>query len=277
MKERSIGFESIVPSNDKPSVVSEPGEDTLHFPSFAVAAQRASVLQRRFDAALAMGTDDFDAALGQALAKRVAVVSFVHDQPLRLGARTPPSRPGHSHGFQRFFGQRDFARGCRVKSVSQRKTLAVCHHHPLCALPPLGFSHRRAPFFAGANEPSMNDSLQSNCPRSSSSPKNVRQMRSHVPSTSHSVRRRQHVEALGYCLGSAAHGAPVHRIHKMPSKTGRSATRGRPPFGLGLAFGNNCSIFCHCSSLNNLRDFEAIGFTSDSLLHKITHSYKSKI
>jgi hypothetical protein len=40
-----------------------------------------------------------------------------------------------------------------VKVVSQRKTAAVDHHHPLRPLAPLGFSDSAAPFFAGAKLP----------------------------------------------------------------------------------------------------------------------------
>jgi hypothetical protein len=47
-----------------------------------------------------------------------------------------------------------------VKVVSQRKTRAVNHHHPLRSLAPLGLAHGGAPFFAGAKLPSRKDSLQ---------------------------------------------------------------------------------------------------------------------
>jgi hypothetical protein len=42
-------------------------------------------------------------------------------------------------------------RGCRTKVLSQRKTLAVDHHHPLRALAPLGFSDSSALFWQEQN------------------------------------------------------------------------------------------------------------------------------
>jgi hypothetical protein len=57
--------------------------------------------------------------------------------------------------------------------VSQRNTFAVDHHHPLCALAPLGPADAFAPFFAGAKLPSTNASDQYSCPFSSSSARNA--------------------------------------------------------------------------------------------------------
>jgi hypothetical protein len=61
-----------------------------------------------------------------------------------------------------------------VKVVSQRKTPAVDHHHPLRALAPLGLADRGAPFLAGAKLPSINDSLHLICWRSFNSPRKER-------------------------------------------------------------------------------------------------------
>jgi hypothetical protein len=74
-----------------------------------------------------------------------------------------------------------------VKVVSQRKTAAVDHHHPLRPLAPLGFSDSAAPFFAGAKLPSRNDSLHCNCRRSFNSLRNVRQMFNQTPRSGEST------------------------------------------------------------------------------------------
>ena len=103
--------------------------------------------------------------------------------------------------------------------VSQRNTLAIDHHHPLCTLAPLGFADSSAPFFTEAKLPSINASLQSNKPLRFSSPRNVRQIVSHTSCSSQSCSRRQHVAGEGYSAGRSCHLAPLRAIHKMPSST----------------------------------------------------------
>jgi hypothetical protein len=70
--------------------------------------------------------------------------------------------------------------------LSQRKTLAVDHHHPLRTLAPFGFSDPSAPFLAGAKLPSQKDSLHCNCFRSLSLARNARQILSQRPCSSQS-------------------------------------------------------------------------------------------
>jgi hypothetical protein len=132
---------------------------------------------------------------------------------------------------------------------SHRNTLAVDHHHPLRTLAPLGFSDLRAPFFAEANEPSMNVSSQWSRPRASSWPRKARHIRSHVPSSSHCRRRRQHVDPLGYPSGRSRHRAPVFKTQRIPSTTSRLLTRGRPPWGERRGRGRCGSILAHCASV----------------------------
>jgi hypothetical protein len=114
-----------------------------------------------------------------------------------------------------------------VKVVSQRKTRAVDHHHPLRPLAPLGFPDSTAPFLAGAKLPSRNDSLHFRCWRWFKSLSNARQMFSQMPCSSQSRSRRQHVEGCGYFPGRSCPRAPLRRIHKMPSSALRSGARGR--------------------------------------------------
>jgi hypothetical protein len=121
--------------------------------------------------------------------------------------------------FYRFFEQRDLRWGCRVQVVSQRNTFAVDHHHPLRSFAPFGLSDAFAPFFAGAKLPSVNASAQSSCPRWSSSERKALHAFSHTSCSSQSRSLLQQVEALGYCFGRSAQGAPVRSIHKMPSNT----------------------------------------------------------
>jgi hypothetical protein len=145
-----------------------------------------------------------------------------------------------------------------VKVVSQRKTLAVDHHHPLRALAPLGFADSVAPFLAGAKLPSRNDSLHFNCWRSFSSPRKARQIVSQTSCSSQSRSLRQQVEGEGNSLGKSCQRAPLRSIHKMPSNTLRSSDGGRPPRGRGGRLGSKGRIFSHWASVSN-RPYRAIG------------------
>jgi len=111
--------------------------------------------------------------------------------------------PSYPDGRERRLREPDFRRGCRVKVVSQRNTLAVDHHHPLRSFAPLGFSDSRAPFLAGAKLPSGIDSLHFSCWRSFNSLRNACQIASQTPCSSQSRNGRQHVEGCGYFSGNA--------------------------------------------------------------------------
>src|SRR5439155_1663120 len=126
-------------------------EGALDFPAPAVAPQRSSVLGRRLASIPTMRRDQFDPALRQPRSQRVTVVTTISDQAQRLLPRPP--RVGsatYADGRERRFRELRFVRGCRTKVLSQRKTLAVDHHHPLRALAPLGFSDASAHFLAEA-------------------------------------------------------------------------------------------------------------------------------
>jgi hypothetical protein len=138
-----------------------------------------------------------------------------------------------------------------VKVVSQRKTLAVDHHHPLRPLAPLGFADACAPFWAGAKLPSRNASLHCNCWRSFNSARNARQIVSQTPCSSQSRSRRQQVDGEGNSAGKSCQRAPLRSIHKIPSSTARWSLGGRPPRGRGRCRGSNGWIFSHCASVSS--------------------------
>jgi hypothetical protein len=144
---------------------------------------------------------------------------------------------------------------------SQRNTLAVDHHHALRTLSPLGFADVGAPFFADANEPSMNTCSHPIRPRASSSSRNARHMANQVPSASHCRKRRQQVDPLGYPSGRSRQRAPVLRTHKIPSTTSRWLTRGRPPVRERRGRGRCGAIFAHCASVS--RTLRLATLTSD--------------
>jgi len=184
-----------VPPHNQAAEVAEPSESPFNGPAATVPPQRTAVLRRWPNATTLVRSHQLYPTTPEAVAQRVAVIRLVGDQPIGFLPRPAGSRATRdSDGGQRLFDERDFRRGRRLQVVSQRKTLAVDHHHPLRTLAPLGFPDFLAPFFAGAKLPSINASLQSNCRRSSNWPRNVRQISSQTPCSSHAFSRRQHVE-----------------------------------------------------------------------------------
>src|SRR6266478_4508692 len=155
MKERAIYRERAVVAHHQAAEISEPGVGAFDDPATPVPPQRSAILRRRFLAVGAMRRDQFDSAPCQPLTQRITVVGLVGDHPHGLLSRpTRTMTPTYADRRKRGFREPDFRRGCRVKVVSQRKTAAVDHHHPLRPLAPLGFSDSSAPFLAGAKLPS---------------------------------------------------------------------------------------------------------------------------
>src|SRR5256885_982402 len=171
---------------------------------------------------------------------------------------------------ERRFRKPRFVRGCRTKVLSQRKILAVDHHHPLRALASLGFSDSSAPFLAGAKLPSRKDSLHCSCFRWLSSARNARQILSHTPCSSQSRSLRQHVAGEGNSSGKSCQRAPLRRIHKRPSSTLRSEARGRPPRRRERGRGSKGRTFSHWASVNR-RPYRAIGPPAALLTLFISH------
>jgi hypothetical protein len=243
MEERAVDKECPFPTDDQAAEVAEPGKGALDDPAPAIASELAPVLGLGPRAIAAVGTDQVKAAVGESLPQGVGVVSAVRDHPLRLFL-----------GFDGIEGrlrERDFRWRCRGKLASQRKTLAVDHHHPLRAFPPLGLAHSIAPPLAGAKLASRKASCQSSVPFALSCARKARQISSHSPSSSQRRNRRQQVEGLGYPSGRSAQGAPVRRIHRMPSNTSRLSRQGRPPFAPIAISGKRGPILAHIASVKN--------------------------
>src|SRR5580704_3882882 len=259
MKERAIDCKRAVIGHDQAPEVSQPGVGAFHNPSPPVAPQCSTILRRGPNAISLVRTDQFDPPLLQALPQRIAVVRFISDHSHRLLSRTARMMtPLYADRREGRLREPDFRRGCRVKVVSQRKTAAVDHHHPLRPLAPLGFSDSAPPFLAGAKLPSRNDSLHFSCWRSLSSLRNARQIFNQTPRSSQSRSRRQHVEGCGNFSGRSCQRAPLRRIHKIPSSTRRFWIHGRPPLRCLGGFGSKGAIFFHCASVSNGPD-RAIG------------------
>ena len=255
MKERIINHNISILADNQPAIVAKPGKGAFDLPSAFVTTQFAAIVVFSFLVVAPIRADQFYPPNGQGFSERIAIITFVRDQTLWIfpGPTAPFAR--NSDVGQGLLDQLHFRRGRRVQVVSQRNTLAVDHHHPLRALAPAGFADAEPPFLAGAKLPSMKASDQSNWPFSSNSARKARQALSQTPCSSQSFSLRQHVEGLGYFLGKSAHGAPVRRIQRIPSKTLRLSAQGRPPrFDLG-GCGNSDSIFFHCVSVSFQRFF----------------------
>ena len=255
MKERIIYHNISILTNNQPAIVAEPGKSTFDLPSAFIATQFATVMVFSLLVIAPVWADQLYSPTGQGLPERIAIVTLICDQTLWIFPWATASFTRNSDVGQGLLDQLHFRRGRRVQVVSQRNTLAVDHHHPLRALAPAGFADAEPPFLAGAKLPSMKASDQSNWPRSSNSPRNARQTLSQTPCSSQSFSRRQHVEGLGYFLGKSAHGAPVRRIQRIPSKTLLFSTQGRPPSLDFRGFGKSDSIFFHCVSVSFQRSF----------------------
>jgi len=250
MEECSVGRNQPFVADDQSPEVLQPGEGPLDLPTPFIPPHFASVVTFPPAVALTVGGDQIDTAPLEPIPQRIAVIAFVGDDPPGIFPRTPAPFSGDRDGCNCIFQQRHFRRRGRRQAASDRNTFAVHHHHPLRTFSTFGRPDARAPLFAGAKLPSAKVSSQSSRPWASKRPTNTRQTRSHTPCSSQSRRRRQHVLAEGYCLGRSFHLAPLRSTQRMPSKTSRFPTGLGPPFGERGNFGNNGSIFCHCSSVS---------------------------
>ena len=259
MKERLVNGERTLVAHYQSAEITEPSEGAFDGPAFSIATQPPAVLRRGFASIPPMRHDQLDAACRQLRAQRVAIVAAIGDEAEGLLPGTPGAMaPSYPDRGERRRDELDLRRGRRVKVVSQRKTRAVDHHHPLRALAPLGLADRRAPFLAGAKLPSLNASLHFNCCRAFSSPRKARHISSQTSCSSQSRNLRQHVEGAGNSSGKSCQRAPLRKIHKMPSNTLRSFAGGRPPFGRGGRRGSKGWILAHWASVSN-RSYRAIG------------------
>src|SRR5438309_1085919 len=277
MKECAVNRERAVIANHQMPEVAEPREGALDWSSDVCSSDLSSVLGHRFASIPAMRGDQLDPALSQPLSQRVTVVTTIGDQAERFLSR--PHGMGsaaYADRRERRFCELRFVRGCRTKVLSQRKTLAVDHHHPLRALAPLGFSDSSAPFLAGAKLPSRKDALHCSCFRSLSSARNARQILSQTPCSSQSRSLRQHVAGEGELFGqilpaSAAAQNPQKAFEHLavggpwPSAaSSRTWTRKQGPDLLPLGVGQQTTVSRHRPS-SGAADLVYLAFPSTQL------------
>lgn len=255
MKKSPIDRYISVPSGNQTSVVSKPSNGTFYLPSALVAPQFSPILN--FDLPfLSMRSNKFYSLFFQFITELLRIIRFITNQSLGLFPQF----------LNRFIGQFYLMWRGRVQGHSQRNALAVCHHHKIRTLAPLGFADLRAPFFAGIKLPSIKHSLQLICPFLSNLFINFLQIFNQIPFLSQSFNLRQQVEGLGYLSGKSFQRAPVLKTHKMPSKTDRLFFHGRP---LLFKLGSSGLIAFHCSLVKYIALL--ISITSYEYLSAITH------
>ena len=242
LEEAAVDSDKPLVANQQPSPVSQPCEEALHFPAFAIAAQRSAVLKRSSLSAPAVWTDQFTTEMSHEMSQPVRIIGTIHDQTAGEAARPLPAIRQGINGELHLRGR------CGGKGASHRKTLAVRHHHPLCSFALLGLSDTEPPFLAGAKLPSMKHSCQSSWPCWSSWKMNARHRLSHTSFSSQFRSRRQQVLELGRYPGLSFQRAPVLRTHRIPSSTSRSALHGLPN---ELGSGKRGSIRSQTASVMN--------------------------
>ena len=258
MNQRGINFGGSLVADDQAAVVLEPGVRPLNNPSALVPAQRPAILVG-CDGIVGSSRDDgFDASVHQGFPGWVTIVSPICNQALGGFPRAPGlmGRP-HSNRFQSGHQQLYLRRGRRVHVKSERSTPAINQYHKLCSLAPLRLADFGPPFFALAKVPSTKHSFQRICPRWFNWARKARHIFSKTLFFVQFCSRRWTVLLAPYRGGNSLHGAPVHKIHRIPSKHLRSSAGGRPPTRSFLRHGflrtGSCSwTRAHCFSVSFL-------------------------
>jgi len=152
-------FKMVLIAHHQSPKILQPGKEAFDLPPLPIPPERSSILGLGSFSTAAVWCDHlYTPILLQPLIKSIAVVRLVSNQPGRDFVNEP--------SFEGLLDKRYFMRRSAGHVHGDRKTRSVCHCHDLGAFAPLGFSHCSAPFFAGANVPSMNASRKSISPRS---------------------------------------------------------------------------------------------------------------
>jgi hypothetical protein len=104
-----------------------------------------------FSGCFKLRTDQFNTVFQQPFAKRITVVPFIGYDADRIFPRPTTTFSRHSNllngGFQPFY----FTWPGRIEISTDKDSLAIDHHHPLCPLSAFGFSNAWAPFLPRQN------------------------------------------------------------------------------------------------------------------------------
>jgi len=249
MHQRRVYVSRALITHDQTPEIVQPGVGTLHNPPATITAQAAPILMGGPTVVRAGGNEGLNAAGVQGGSDRIAIIPPVSNQPVWPLAGTPgPMGARNVNRGQGGLQQGHLRRGRRRHVKSKRSTRAINQYHKLRALAALGFADFRPPFLAGTKVPSTKHSSHRICSRSWSWARKARHSFSKVPSLVQRCNRSCTVLLGPYRRGSSLHCAPVHKIHRIPSKHRRSSAAGRPPLGFVFCAGNCSLIFCQCLS-----------------------------
>ena len=224
----------------------QPRVTSLYDPSALVPPHLPPVLMRRHRVVRPRWYDRLYASLYEQRSHGIAVVSSVANKPMRF---TSLARACLNFDvIKRSLDQLHLRRGSLLQVYSERSTRAIGQYHKLCSLAAFSLPDQRAPFLARMNMPSMKHSSQRTFCWSDSWLRKARQRFNSTSASAHSLRRRWTELFEPYLSGNSLHGAPVHRIQRMPSKHLRSSSGGRPPFRGRFRFGKCCLMSSHCLS-----------------------------
>jgi len=237
-------------AHDHAPEVLQPRVGSLTNPSVSISSELSSILMRCDGVVLPAWNNWFNGACDQQRPRPIAVISAVDNQAFRLAGGAPPAAPaGHVETIERPLEEGHFRRGRLFHAYSERSTLAICQNHMLCPLAAFGLAHTVPPFLAETNMPSMKHAFQRILPASLSWSSSARHRCNRIPLAAHSARRLWTALFEPYRQGHSLQGAPVQRIHRIPSKHCRSLRRGRPPRGCGFRGGRCCAMTFHCLSV----------------------------
>jgi hypothetical protein len=276
MKEALINSQFSIPANNKSAKVLQPCKSSFNRPSTLVSPQFTAILILHFLIIAPVWAYQFNSTTGQSFTKRITVITSIGDNPFRIFSGTTASPSRYRYILDSRFQQFHLTRRGRIEMSTERDSLAIDHHHPLRTLSTSGLANTRAPFLAEAKLPSAKVSSHSSWLCSSSSDKNLRQISSQMPCSSHCCNLRQQVLGDGYQSGKSFHRAPLRSTQIIPSKTSLLPTGLRPPFGDCLCFGSSGSIFFHCSSVIKCSFFAIKNSFLQQSLHKSFNSASLK-
>jgi hypothetical protein len=133
-------FHMVFPASDETTEVVHPGEEWLHFPASAIAAQFAAILSSTFATAPVRG-DQLDVILvGELFIERVRVVGFVADEPRREFVEKASGKS--------LFHKPALGRRSAPHRYGERKTVTSGDRDDLGAIAATGGADREVPFFA---------------------------------------------------------------------------------------------------------------------------------
>ena len=232
-------------THNNSSKILQPRKQSFNLPTAFVTTKFSAVLRFCLFPIPFVRRNQLDVEFFQLLVQRIGIIRLVADYLSRsfVGKSFADGSP------DKF----DFVRRSRVCVNGERKTRAVCHCHELRAFAPLGLSHRKAPFLAETNVPSINVSDKSSLPRSNKSWAKASNTRFNLPSLTHCWNRRWQVWYGGKRSGKSDQRAPERKIHNTPFKTSRAERGGLPRVWISSVFSNNGAIKAHCSSVNSSR------------------------